>query len=74
MRTDAKVVAKTRIKERAADSARAQVEVSIGTLATIGAASAAIGLWSAACIVSGLIASGGPVGFVRSWFSAVSGM
>ncbi len=73
MHIDAKVIAKTRDKERANDSARARVELSRGAMATAGAAIAAVGLWSAACIVGGVISAGGPIAFVKSWFSAVAG-
>ncbi len=31
------------------------------------------GLWVLGCIVGGMIAAGGPLGFVSSWFSAVTG-
>lgn len=67
------MITRTRKKARAADAARARTEVSIGTLATLGAASAIIGLWSVACLVGGLIAGGGPVGLMKGWFTAVSG-
>ncbi len=41
-------------------------------MAAIGIASCAIGLWAAASIVGGIIASGGPVAFLADWLSAVT--
>jgi len=46
-------------------------KVSITFVAVLGVA---VGVWSLACIVGGLIASGGPLEFVGAWFKAVSGM
>jgi hypothetical protein len=37
-------------------------------------AGAIVGLWSVACFVGGVIASGGPVSFVAAWFKAVFGL
>ena len=73
MHIDTKVIARTTEKERSNDSARARVEFSRGAKATAGAAIAAVGLWSAACIVGGIISAGGPIAFVKSWFAAVAG-
>lgn len=42
-------------------------------VAVIGISCLAIGLWAAACIVSGMINSGGPIALVMNWFNAVSG-
>ncbi|SDO87336.1 hypothetical protein [Desulforhopalus singaporensis] len=46
-------------------------KVSITFVAILGVA---VGLWSLACIVGGLAASGGPLQFVANWFRAVTGM
>lgn len=46
-------------------------KISITFVAILGVA---VGLWSLACIVGGLVASGGPLEFAASWFKAVSGM
>lgn len=46
-------------------------KVSITFVAILGVA---VGVWSLACIVGGLVASGGPLEFVASWFKAVSGI
>ncbi len=32
-----------------------------------------VGLWGMACLFSGLVQSGGPLAFVRTWFSALIG-
>ena len=42
-------------------------------IAVIGISSCAIGIWAAACIVAGMINSGGPLALISNWFSAVSG-
>ncbi len=42
-------------------------------MAVMGISSCAIGLWAAACIVAGMVASGGPIALVMNWFGAVSG-
>ncbi len=39
----------------------------------VGIASALIGLWSIACIVAGIIRSGGPLSLIGNWFRAVTG-
>ena len=41
-------------------------------MAAIGIASCAIGIWAAASIVGGIIASGGPLAFLADWFGAVT--
>lgn len=43
----------------------------IGTVAILGLV---VGLWSFACIIGGLVASGGPLQLVGNWFKAVTGM
>lgn len=40
---------------------------------SIGVASVALGLWAAASLVGGIIASGGPLALVVNWFRAVTG-
>jgi len=49
-------------------------EVSKVGVVTIAAFGALVGLWSFACIVGGMTASGGPLAFVGDWFKAVTGM
>lgn len=46
-------------------------KISITFVAILGVA---VGAWSLACIVGGLVASGGPLEFVANWFKAVSGV
>jgi hypothetical protein len=43
------------------------------TVALFGGASLLVGIWSAACLGAALL-SAGPVGLIRAYFSAVSGM
>ncbi len=42
-------------------------------LGTAGAVPALFGLWAGACLVGGLLASGGPVAMVKQLFTAVTG-
>ncbi|MGA7276519.1 MAG: hypothetical protein WBW79_01140 [Desulfocapsaceae bacterium] len=49
-------------------------EVSRVGIITVAAFGALVGLWSLACLVGGLSASGGPLAFVGNWFKAVTGM
>lgn len=48
--------------------------VSRGSIITMGVASALVGLWAFACLVSAMIGTGSPIELIKSWFSAVSGI
>ncbi len=52
---------------------KVDVQISKVGFAVIGLTSCAIGLWAAASLVGGMIASGGPVALVIDWFRAVIG-
>ena len=52
----------------------ATTEVSKVGVVTVAAFGVVVGLWSLACIVGGMAASGGPLAFVGDWFKAVTGM
>lgn len=54
-------------------STQVQAEVSRGAVRALNAAGVLVALWVAACIIGGMIASGGPVALVKGWFSAVMG-
>lgn len=71
---ETKVQVKKRSTQRTAINAPAKVEVSRGVMIGIGAVPTLIGIWAAACFFGGLIASGGPIALVKSWFSAFTGM
>ncbi|MFP3983087.1 MAG: hypothetical protein ACLFV2_05275 [Desulfurivibrionaceae bacterium] len=60
--------------EKAQETSRAEVEFSTGSLIATGFFTALIGIWVAACFIGGLIASGGPLAMLKSWFTAVTGM
>ncbi|WP_136810255.1 hypothetical protein [Desulfosediminicola flagellatus] len=62
-------------KKRAATGERtdAATEVSKVSIAVVGIFAAMVGLWSLACIVGGIMSSGGVSQLVSSWFKAVSG-
>lgn len=49
-------------------------EVSRVGIVTVAAFGVVVGLWSLACIVGGMAASGGPLAFVGDWLKAVTGM
>lgn len=60
--------------------ATVQAEVKVDTqvytvgLAVVGVSACAIGLWAAASLVGGMIASGGPLALIADWFTAVFGI
>jgi hypothetical protein len=49
-------------------------EVSKVSMTFVAVLGVAVGLWSLACIVGGLAASGGPLQLAGAWFKAVTGM
>jgi hypothetical protein len=63
------------VRTRSADRTNTKVDDQISKVgfAVIGLSSCAIGIWSAASLVGGMIASGGPVALVANWFRAVIG-
>ena len=78
MRGVDKMSERTRVKQKvdAATSINqdATTEISRVGVITVAAFGALVGLWSLACIVGGMAASGGPLAFVGDWFKAVTGM
>ena len=66
---------------KAINKSRSQVGISenVGdasarlTLSVIGGASLLIGLWAAACFLGALVSTG-PVGLIKGYFAAVTGM
>jgi len=67
----------TAIKSQSQTKETAKVavdSVSRGSIITMGVASALVGLWAVACLVSAMVGSGSPIELIKSWFSAVSGM
>jgi hypothetical protein len=68
----ATVKQKSRIETNTAQNVT--TEVSRVGIITVAAFGALVGLWSLACLVGGLSASGGPLAFVGDWFKAVTGM
>lgn len=46
-----------------------------GAVVGLGAMAAGlVGAWSVSCLIAGVIAAGGPLALVTSWFGAVTGM
>ncbi len=68
----------TRIQRRegatVTDKSSVSTEVSKVSIAFVAILGVAVGLWSLACIVGGLAASGGPLKLVGAWVKAVTGM
>ena len=67
----------TKVRNRIGAGAKgAEQSKALGAaITTIGVGGGAIiGLWSVSCFIGGMIASGGPVSFVVSWFKAVFGL
>ncbi len=60
----------TKVTDRGSVSTEVS-KVSITFVAILGVA---VGVWSLACIVGGLAASGGPLNLVGNWIKAVTGM
>jgi len=65
----------TAIKARNVTRTDDKVDVQISKVgfAVIGLSSCAIGIWAAASLLGGMIASGGPIALVANWFKAVIG-
>ncbi len=58
---------------RAKTDSRADEQVMKVGFAVIGLTSCAIGVWSVASLIGGVIASGGPIALIGNWFKAVIG-
>ena len=56
------------------DRGSVSTEVSKVSITFVAILGVAVGLWSLACIVGGLAASGGPLKLVGAWVKAVTGM
>jgi hypothetical protein len=48
-------------------------QTSVGTT-VIGVSACAIGLWAVACLVGGIMSSGGPFALIGDWIGAVFGV
>ena len=44
------------------------------SISIMGGVSALVGIWAAACIISAVAGTGGPLKLAQSWFSSISGM
>lgn len=67
---------RSQLKTRTQVSEKSNVttEVSKVSITFVAILGVAVGLWSLACIVGGLAASGGPLKLVGDWVKAVTGM
>lgn len=70
-----KVNAKIRENKQVVSSERtdAATEVSKVSITVVGVFATIVGLWSLACIVGGVMSSGGVTELLSAWFTAVSG-
>ncbi len=68
------VKTKARTGRKMNTSVQVQAEVSRGAVRALNIAGVLVALWVAACIVGGMIVSGGPIALVKGWFSAVMGL
>ena len=70
-----KVHSRTRdnVKLNVREQADATTEVSKVSIAVVGVFATIVGLWSLACIIGGVVSSGGVGELVSSWFRAVTG-
>lgn len=66
-------LAKSRNKTRSVTREITDTKISAGSLAVFGTISTMVGLWSVACFVGALLATGGPISLARAWISAVTG-
>jgi len=62
---------KTKNAARTNDSA--DVQISKVGFVVIGLTSCAIGIWAAASLIGGMVASGGPLALLANWLKAVVG-
>ena len=67
---DSKVQAKS--KGQVKVNTQVNTDVSTGAIVAVSAIPALIGLWAVACFVGGLVASGGPLAMIQSFFTAIT--
>ena len=60
-------------KEKKAENVNVEQEVAKSSVWAFAVAPALIGIWAAACIVGGLLASDGPLALVQKWITAIVG-
>ncbi len=65
--------ATTITRERTDAIDNVNVEISKVGVGAIAITSSLIGCWAVACLISGMVSSGGPAGLVSSFISAIAG-
>ncbi len=69
------MMTKSKVKSNALVSDGVGTDILQGSVLGAGAMAAGlIGAWAVSCMISGMIAAGGPIALISSWFSAVTGM
>ncbi|MBU4119829.1 MAG: hypothetical protein KJ555_13840 [Proteobacteria bacterium] len=66
-------LAKSRNRTKAVAQATTETKISTGALTAFGTISSLIGLWSVACFVGAMLATGGPLSLAKAWITAVTG-
>ena len=64
----AQVLSKTKVTD---DAVSASQELSKASVLTLAVVAIGFGIWSMVAFVAGAIASGGVVGLIQSWFTAI---
>ncbi len=70
---------KESVKTRSFESVGSGVQVSEategkGVIYAVGVVAAMVGVWGIACLVGGIIHSGGPLALIGNWFKSVTGL
>ena len=69
------MMVKTKTRSSALVTDGIGTDIMQGAAVGVGAMAAGlVGAWSVSCLVAGVIAAGGPIALVASWFGAVTGI
>lgn len=69
------MMVKTKTRSSAVVTDGIGTDIVQGAAVGVGAMAAGlVGAWSVSCLVAGVVAAGGPIALVASWFGAVTGI
>ena len=71
---DSNVQAKSKGQTQVKVNTHVHADLSTGAIAAATSIPALIGLWAVTCFVGGMVASGGPMAMIQSFFTAVTGL
>ncbi|HEB49771.1 MAG TPA: hypothetical protein ENI89_04100 [Desulfobulbus sp.] len=74
MKSAAREKVKTKAGAKVSGNELVQAEISRGAIGALAITGGLVALWVAACIIGGMVVSGGPIALVKGWVAAVSGM